>query len=29
MTNMGFSSMSNGGSVANASSISGIPVVID
>jgi rhodanese-related sulfurtransferase len=29
MSNMGFSSMTNGGSVANASSISGVPVVID
>ena len=28
MSNMGFSSMANGGSVANASSISGIPVVV-
>lgn len=29
MTNMGFTSMTNGGSVSNASSVSGVPVVID
>ena len=29
MSNMGFSSMTNGGSVSNASSLTGIPVVVD